>query len=261
MQRTQRLVNTSSCRGLALGLLALALATPALAQDAKPAAAKTGAQTPAAEAKPAEDVTKLDPNDPVDAAKLRGVEAVAPKAILKEGRFSLSAYTGIIPNNIFEQYVPLGLRADYYILENLGVEVAGSYVLGVDTGLTDTLQDEGGIGATGVLLGDKQVAHMNFGVVWSPIFGKAAFQNKSLNYFDFYVFGGFGLVVKQTQSSFGAAASTGVEPEGVVGLGLSLYLNEKMAMRADYRQFIFRKITGGVANPSEASIGFTYFLN
>lgn len=251
MQRnvTQRFAASTTARRLAMMLAAASLiwAAPALAQDKK-------------DAKPSEVKKRvLDPSNDLDAAELRGVEAVAPRAVLKEGRLGISAYAGVVPNNIFEQYFPVGLRLNYFILENIGIELAGAYTIGSDTGLIDTLKDGAGIGANGVLLGDKQVAHMNFGVTWSPIFGKTTFQNRGLNYFDFFVFGGFGVVVKQTQTNFGTDPSTGVEPEGALGLGMLFYLNQDMALRADYRQFIHQKITGGVANPSEASFGFTYF--
>jgi outer membrane beta-barrel protein len=199
-------------------------------------------------------------NETMEWAARRGIETVQKRPIQKEGRFAATAYTGVIPNNIFERYYPVGLRLDYYILENIGVELSGAYAIGSDTGLIDELKDARGAGSTGVLLGDKQIAHFNFGVTWSPIFGKTSWLNNTINYFDFYVFAGFGLLVKQTQGTFNADPSSGVAPEGALGAGMIFFLSNDWAVRADYRQFVFQKITGGVANPSEVSLGLTYFL-
>ena len=185
-----------------------------MAQDAADTAeAKTGGESAANEG-PADAIpADLDPNDPMFWATVRGIETVHPRAILKEGRIGLTGYVGVIPNNVFAQYFPIGLRLNYFILENLGLELSGNYSCGFgkseaeketgfrqcgrDTGLRRTLQDDQGIGATSVLLGDEQLAHVNFGFNWSPVFGKTAWRNSSLKYFDFYLFGGVGWVLTQ----------------------------------------------------------------
>lgn len=192
-------------------------------------------------------------------AQTRDIFTVQKRPFQKEGRFALSAYGGIIPNNIFEQYFPVGLRVNYYILENIGLELAGSYAFTAKTGLADTIQtlDEN---VPAPLIGDTQVSHSNFGVVWSPFYGKTSFYNSALAYFDMYVFGGAGIVITETQSNFNAEPSTSVKPEGVLGAGLAFYLGDHATIRLDFRQFIFEKVTGGVANPSEASLGLGWFF-
>ncbi len=213
----------------------------------------------------------LDPSDPRYWSSVRGIQTVQRRPYLKEGRFAATAYVGIIPNNIFSQYFPVGLRLNYFVLENLGLELSGSYACGLtniggdsscgrDTGLTQTLTDRQGINSDGVLLGDEQIAHFNFGVLWSPVFGKAAFHNKTLDYFDMYLFGGIGGVVKQTTPGFNQDPEVDFGVEGAIGAGLMYYLTNNYVLRLDFRQFIFQKVTGGVANPSEISLGFTYML-
>ena len=117
-----------------------------------------------------------------------------------------------------------------------------------------------GAAAAGVLLGDQQLGRLNFGITWSPLFGKTSFSNRALNYFDMYIFGGFGMLAKQTQADFGLDPEVGFSPEGALGGGFMFFLNENMIIRLDFRQFIFQKVTGGVANPTELSAGFTYML-
>lgn len=202
----------------------------------------------------------IDPDDPLYWAKLRDVYTFQRRDVLKQGRLGVTAYTGLIPNNIFEQYVPLGIRIDYYILENIGIELAGSYNLTIDTGLRDTISDPTGVGAQQVLIGDTQVSHTNFGVLWSPFYGKTSWYDSSLKYFDLYLFGGAGIVVAQTVPDFNADPETEIKPEGAIGAGMAFYLGQSAHLRLDFRQFIFQKVSGGVANPSEVSLGFGWLL-
>ena len=236
----------------AAALLALTPST-AFAQDAP-----AGADDAASEA----EEEKLDPSDPLYWSKLRGIETIQKRQHQKVGRFALTLNAGFIPNNIFEQYFPVGLRLNYFILENIGVELSSNFAIPRDTGLIDILEDPNGIGvqSNGVLLGDRQISHSNVGIVWSPISGKTSFLNQSLNYFDFYLFGGFGLLVKSTETEFNVDRNITATPEGVLGAGFLFFFTDNIGARLDFRQYIFQKVTGGVSNPSEITLGFTYML-
>lgn len=233
------------CTALSLGLMA----SPAAAQDA--------------EEEQAEDaLAHLDPESPLYWAQMRDIYTFQKRAFEKEGRLAVSLYAGVIPNNIFEQYFPIGLRLNYYILENIGIELSSSYNFVSSTNLRETVQDGTGIGAQAILIGDTQRSHTNFGVLWSPFYGKFSFYDRSLYYFDIYLFGGAGLAITQTQGDFGAEPSTTAKPEGTLGAGMAIYLGEHAGVRLDYRQFVFQKVAGigGVANPSEVSLGFSWFF-
>lgn len=238
---------------------AMAQETSAPADDAAAAAAGDAAQGGEA-AGEQEEQERLDPNDPNYWAKMRDIYTVQKRPFQKQGRFAATVYGGIIPNNIFEQYYPAGVRLNYYVLENIGLELAGSYAFSADTGLESNIKDKQGADAQQVLIGDTQLAHTNFGVVWSPFYGKTSFYNTALNYFDLYLFGGAGLVITETQSDFNAEPSQSYKPEGVLGAGLSFYFGEHAIVRADFRQFVFQKVTGGVSNPSEVSLGLGWFF-
>jgi outer membrane beta-barrel protein len=220
------------------------------------------AEEPAEQSAEAEEAEELDPDDPLYWAKTREVFTVQKRPFLKEGRFAASVYGGIIPNNIFEQYFPAGLRLNYFILENIGLELAGSYNFKVNTGLEDTVRDARGAGAEQVLIGDTQLFHGNFGVLWSPFYGKTSFYDSVLNYFDLYLFGGVGMVVTETQTDFNVEPSPDTKLEGVLGGGLAFYFGEHATVRVDFRQFVFEKVNppGGVANPSEVSLGAGWFF-
>lgn len=224
-------------------------------------AALVAEEAPAEEEVVEEPKEKLDPNDPLYWAKIRGIYTIQKRAFQKEGRVSATVYGGMIPNNIFERYYPVGLRLDYYVLENLGVELATSYAFKSATGLEEQLKEASGTGAQQVLVGDTQLSHTNFGVVWSPFFGKTAFHNTALNYFDLYVFAGVGLVITETVPDFNADAEVEPKPEGALGAGMAYYLGESAVFRADYRQFVFAKVgDAGVAKSSEVSLGLGWFF-
>src|SRR5690606_12356401 len=115
------------------------------------------------------------------------------------------------------------------------------------------IQDSEGVNAQEILIGDSQLMHTNFGIVWSPFYGKVAFYDQGPFYFDMYLVAGAGMVLTQTQGDFNEDFETTAKPEGVLGAGMALYFGEHLGIRADFRQFVFEKVAGvgGVANPSE----------
>lgn len=206
-----------------------------------------------------------DPEDPDYWAKVRKVRTVQKRAFEKVNRFGVTAYAGAIPNNIFEKYYPLGLRLNYFVLENIGVEVAGSYALEAKTSVRGIVNEPAGLGAQGVKVADSQRVHTNVGVLWSPSYGKAAFYNEAIGYFDVFLYGGIGLAVTKTPENLNQPEDqeqVAAKVEGVLGASLAYYPTDNLAIRADYRQFLFEKVDppGGVANPSEITLGASYFI-
>jgi len=53
---------------------------------------------------------------------------------------------------------------------------------------------------------------------------------------------------------------TEFKPEGALGAGLAVFFGRHFAGRFDFRQFVFQKVVGGVANPSEISLGVSFFF-
>ena len=239
---------------IAVIVVAMLWSSPALAQDDL-----EEEQEAAAEAA----LPEIDEEHPLYWAEMRDVYTMQQRPFLKEGRISATLYGGVIPNNIFQQYFPVGLRLSYYMMENIGVEVSTSYAFSRDASINEIIVDQDGIGAEErPLIGDSQLSHTTLGVKWSPVYGKFSFADSRLFYFDMYAFAGAGLAVVQTQTSFGDDPSTTAKPEGVVGAGMALYTSDNLGFQADYRQFIFQKVDppGGVANPSEISLGATWFF-
>jgi outer membrane beta-barrel protein len=202
-------------------------------------------------------------------SEARGVYVVQKRPFLKQGKFAATLYTGIIPNNIFEQYYPIGARLNYFILENIGIELAGSYNFRNSSGLSEVLEDPAGVsagaegGGSDIRLGDRQRLHSSFSVTWSPFYGKMSGLNEIVSYFDLFVVGGVGLAVVENKADPGAPIQSSAEPKGVLGGGFAFYFGDNMAARADFRQFVFQK-TGetqsGLAKASEISLGVSYFF-
>ena len=146
---------------------------------------------------------ELDPNDPLYWAKMRDVFTVQKRPFIKEGKFSATVFAGVIPNNIFEQYFPLGARFNYFILENIGRGVVG-VVLAQERQRAGRHSDRPARYRRpgDILIGDTQRIHSSLAVLWSPFYGKTSFYNSALNYFDLYVAAGAGVVVTETQPDF-----------------------------------------------------------
>ncbi len=206
-----------------------------------------------------------DPEDPHYWAKVRKIHTVQKREVQKVGRLGVSAYGGMIPNNIFERYFPVGLRLNYFILENIGLELSGSHAFRSETALEGVMDEANGINSESVRVADTQLWHANFGLLWSPFYGKTSFYENSIGYFDMFLFGGMGMVVTKTPEVANEPLSEidpNIKPEGVLGAGLSYFLLDNAMIRLDYRQFIFQKAgdVGGVANPSEVSVGFGWLF-
>ncbi|MGM0555135.1 MAG: outer membrane beta-barrel domain-containing protein [Myxococcota bacterium] len=246
------------------GLLVLAgmlcFGSVALAQDSGEGGDAAAEADASAEDTAQDDQEELDPNDPLYWAEMRDVFTVQKRPFIKEGKFSGTLYAGIIPNNIFEQYFPLGARFNYFILENIGLELSGSYALKNDSGLSETVTDPQGIGAQEILIGDTQKIHSSLTVLWSPFYGKTSFYNSALNYFDLYVAAGAGVVVTETQPDFNTDPTSDTNVKGVLGAGMAYYFGQSVALRLDYRQFLYNTQTGGLTKASEVSLGGSLFF-
>lgn len=235
--------------------LAMAQQAEAPASDTSDTAVPLSTQTTSQELPP-------DDDSAMYWAAMRDIYTVQKRAFTKEGRLSLTLYGGLIPNNIFEQFFPVGLRANYFLLENIGMELASSYAFRSKTGLEDILQDPKGIQAQQVLMGNSQVSHSNFAIMWSPFYGKSAMLGKYLHYFDLYLVAGAGLAISEIETDFNQSSSIEVKPEGVLGGGMAVFLTNHLGLRADFRQFVFERAgnLSGVSRPSEVSLGLSWYF-
>lgn len=196
-------------------------------------------------------------------AEQRQVRVLQRRMYQKDGDFQLSLFAGAIPNDPFLRYFPLGLRFGYWINEAIGVELSGAYIdpFAANSDLRTFLADRGEVD---VFLRDEQLWRGDFLVRWSPIYGKFSFAGTKLAHFDWHLGGGFGVVgvrnpVTGAVNDF-TQTQNEIKPEVVIATGWILHLNQRWALRWDFHQYIFQKDSGGVALPSEFSIGGSFFF-
>ncbi len=192
-------------------------------------------------------------------ASRRHVRVLQRRLYETAGDFQFTLALGAIPNDPFLKYFPMGGRFGYHVSESIALELSGAYNVQSQTDLADFLDQTGDVD---VFLRDEQLWRANIAALWSPIYGKFSFLGTKLAHFDWFFVAGFGVV--QTRSPeegfLGVRHINEIKPEAVLGTGWNLHLSQRFALRWDYRQFIFQKEAGGVALPSELSLGASFFF-
>lgn len=210
----------------------------------------------AAEGDPMEDTRKLD-----DALKMywgtemREVDALQKRLYRKDQRWEFELYSGVIPNDEFFSYYPLGGRIDYFFAEDFGGELWGSYLIRVSSELEDFLEDNFNESLIVDIPQSLQwLAGLNF--LWSPVHGKLGIFTDTLGHFDMHLafgVGAIGTTVRQLNQE-----DSKVDIAGNVGLGMRFFLNDTIALRFDYRQFFYAAEGGGLSHPAELTLGISF---
>ncbi len=191
----------------------------------------------------------------------RKVKVIQKRLFEKQGRIALTPHFGVIPNDEFFNYVPLGLRVGYFISEDLGLELWGQYLFSMKSDLEAFLNDEFFIKTT-----TPQVLLWNSGLngLWSPIHGKLGIFTKKLWHFDFHLAFGAGAIGTTVRTrKEGGAKKSRVDVAGNIGVGARMYVIDWGAVRVEYRHFFYAATdeVGGVSFPAEITFGFDFFLN
>jgi outer membrane beta-barrel protein len=190
--------------------------------------------------------------------EMREVQVLQKRLYRKEDRWEFELMTGVIPNDEFTTYVPLGGRIDYFFAEDFGVELWGSYLIRISSELEDFLEANFNQSLL-VELPQKLswLAGANF--LWSPIHGKIGFFTDKLAHFDMHL--AFGVGVVGTDVTKLARTEAKVDIAGNVGLGLRFFLSDSIALRFDYRQFFYAADGGGLSHPAELTLGVSFFTS
>lgn len=209
----------------------------------------------------------------------RGIRTLQRRLFAKFGRLEFSIFGGLVPNDPFIFYMPIGLRFDYHFNEAFALEVSGSFLgcftgnrtaksdpseacLRVNSDLKEDLEvrKQERTGVQQIKLLDQQVTRIDVAAMWSPFFGKVAVMNDELVHFDVNIVGGAGFLLTE---SLNDRLEVEFRPtiEAVVGLGFKFYFGGRFGVRADFRQYIYPKENGGTANPSEITLGFSVFTD
>jgi outer membrane beta-barrel protein len=194
--------------------------------------------------------------------KERDVKVIQKRLFQKDGRHEFGLQFGLAPNDDFWNYYPVGLRYDYYFLESLGFEISGAYVFAQSTKLKSFILDNfGGIQSAGIPQSVEWYAGGN--VYWAPIHGKVALFSWKLTSFDIGLIVGVGAI--GTKVYGGGETKRKVSVMGNLGLGFHFFLNDFLAIRADYRHYLFPADDSGYSNAggarqmAEITLGFSIF--
>ena len=191
----------------------------------------------------------------------REVVAVQPRRHPKARRFELLAHAGVIPNDPFVVYVPLGLRAAFHVTEQVALELGFAYNLQADTDLRDYLEENDA--QLRARVRDRQQLRAAGTVCWSPVYGKLAVAGAILH-LDGHLLAGAGIVRIQAQPLVDLAAAT--RPDFHLGAGVRLFMGSRWLLRLELRQHVYLRPESGVGGggglgfPTEVSLGVGILL-
>ena len=162
--------------------------------------------------------------------------------------WTLTPFVGLVANDPFVVYAPVGLRLGHFFNESLLAELSGAYldVLSVDRQLRDEV-------TSAVRLEDHQVARAQLTAAWTLLTAKGRWFDAPL-YLRGHLLGGFGAVLARD-------ADDALDPraEGVFGLGFEAHLTGFSSLRLEVRQSVFERQSGGTLLPTEVSLGWMLY--
>lgn len=198
--------------------------------------------------------------------KRRKVTVVQKRRYPKVGRWEVSAHFGVVANDPFMTYMPVGVRGTYHLKEWLGIEAGFMYMPGFESSLAEGIKNVGtGTGTTLQLtLLEKQKALFHLSATFSLLYGKVAVMQTALSYFDVFLTVGpsFHLVDPPVDSGGRETGASGFRVGGMFGAGMKFFLNDFFGIRLDVRQYLFPKSSdagGGIHKPTEITLGATFF--
>lgn len=176
----------------------------------------------------------------------------------KADRHEFSIFFGVVPNDSFFSYIPVGLRWNFYFTDAFAIEVFGAYDISIDGDLKTFLEEKGLYPILNEFPQQLQW-NANAAIVWTPLHGKLAAFTTKLFHFDFNISLGVGAIGTTLERPGGTTDSI-VDFSGHLGLGLRFYVDRMIAIRADYKQFLYGA-ESGIAVPAEFTIGVSFWTD
>ena len=183
----------------------------------------------------------------------REVSVVQRRLYTKDGRYEITAFSGIIPNDDFVVYFPSGLRAGYHLSESFTVELSGAFAPESRSDLASFLENDLNLRKALVQETIKQAYTTN--VLWAPFYGKISVLGTKLSHFETYLGVGFGLFLTDVVSTENPDGQGETKPAGNTVFGFRWFISDRFNVRTEYRQHFFQKEGGGVSIPVELSFG------
>ena len=209
------------------------------------------------------DDTQVDEAFELFWAKSRNISAYENQKFRKDSHWEATFNTGVVTNDDFYLFLPLGLSGTYFLSENMGVELDAAYFMTMTSDLATFLELDDVLGK--LPQHEKLVFRTFANFLWSPIHGKLGALASKLFHYDIHFSAGVGALGVQVMDLDPAdesrliAGDMAVSAAGQLGVGFRFWLNEEMAVRAGYRQYFNSSQLGGVTMPAEVQVGFSYF--
>ena len=189
----------------------------------------------------------------------------------REMRHEFTVYSGIVPNERFHVFYPVGARYNLFFTNDIGMELWGAYAIETpseiyDFYLNDENMDETLLGAASEL--PPELLFMTgASFIWSPIHGKFAGFGAKWTHFDLFFAAGFTLLGTTQIDSQASVETIGnnvtrtmtANPGGHVGIGVRLQFLDWFAARLEYRQHFYAAILDATTAPAEFSLGFSFW--
>jgi outer membrane beta-barrel protein len=206
--------------------------------------------------------------------KERDIKVIEKRLYQKDQRHEIGFFVGMIPNDSFFNYFPVGLRYDYFFLESVALELVGAYIPSMESGVRKDLVEFSKGAVIKVNLPERVNWYAGINAYWVPVHGKVALFSSKLTSFDIGLLIGLGVIGSEFQDTDGAYKTRwsydGAIPfnlQANLGLGFHLFLTDYLALRLDYRHYIYPAYPGpgnsewsdGVRSLAEITLGLGYF--
>ena len=196
------------------------------------------------------------------------VKAVQRKGFLKRHRFEITPLFAATVNDAFYQKVGGGLRAGFNFGDTFALAARGAIYQAEALKLAPLRTDnvrEGKVAFQSQLLSSQIYRMAMIDGIWSPVYGKAAWLDRSIVHFDLFLTAGFGAVWSAT--SFDSAGKKGLGPHlaADLGAGVRFYPLEWLAFEAGMMMTVYpdqpmETVPGTVQKVLAANIGVSFFL-
>ena len=186
----------------------------------------------------------------------REIRVIQKRRHLKESRIEGNVFSGVIPNDDFWLYFPIGVSGTYFLTETVGVEFQAAYVQASESGLKDFITTE----SLKVELPQSLLWHSGVSGVWSPFYGKIGFLASKLIHYDFSMLFGVGAIGTKIYDDNNIETHKKTDIAGNLGAGFRFWLAEDVAVKLEYRHYFYPSEIGGVSFPVEFLVGGSYFF-
>lgn len=192
----------------------------------------------------------------------REVKVIQKRLFRKDGRWEFTPFGAIIPNDDFFIYGPLGLRVAYFIDEDFSIEVNGAYMISGRSDLETFLESSESAGGLNLDVDLPQQLEWYAGIdgTWSPIHGKFGIFTSKLTHFDIFLAFGAGVIGTKLYKR-DEFDSRSYDIQGNLGLGFRFFLLDWLALRFEYRHYLYLAAGGGVSYPVELSLGVSFLTS